>query len=813
MKKFTLASLFSLMLFDVSAAQLYFIDTPIANQQKAQDYLSSEFARQYRFSIERRGNYGTYYSFMPLHQGKPVFNLVDSIAINKEKVAFRAYQSQITPAVPQLTWPSIEHVALTEIATLLKKPLASLQLNSATKGWWQTRQGLQPVWNIDLTYGDVDDRVTSHFMISADKESLLGQQGHIAKYRESVEVAASGHEVQSWLFNPDPKTSLMSDSLHSEYQVDKSLPNAAYRLVTLKDLTPVGESFQLDGPYVKVRDFIEPVEAVQSVPTQGPLNYNPESASFLQQMAYYHIDTAQRHLQFLGFREDKTIHYQPIVIDAQGSLNDQSAYSFYQHRILLGIGGRPDAQDADVIWHEYAHSITHFINPYEEGGDSGAIGEGFADFFAGAHSYRDEQGKLFEPDVMFNWDARFGNRTPRTLNDVNAQYNANYYYPAHVSVRGSLGDQLWSTPIFQSFKLAEQRYGEQGMDEMERIVIEAMYGLGAGVTMNKLALSTIDIAKRMYPTKSYSDDLQTAFARHNLLPKFINLTQADDITKVSGQDNLTLTVTNIGNTPLSNVTFTAQQHASFSLSKVTLSALDAGGTTQVSMPLQWLKGVTCGDDFSSKVTVNFDSSVPVINTEITDVDVVVGRAEQLNATGEGGVLKDATGTIGGAVTSNGISTFYLDVGNSETVIDKDFRLALDINHPDLQQVSIKLTSPSGRSVTVWNNAFYSQPRFNFELPSNINDVEFSVFYGEKFSGQWKLQIVDHVSSPSSDMPTRLNRWQLSQTKSYQCDSPVAPTPKPTSEPTSTKASSGGAWSWPTYLFIVLLAGWRAKKIP
>ena len=818
MKKLALAIALSLAAVQVDAAQLHFIDQSVSSQQQAQTYLSDKLTRDYQFAVQRRGHFGTYYSFMPLYESRPVFNLVDSLAVSNANRAFRYYQAQISHGAETASWPTESRLSLAEIVSIVDKPLAQLVANDIVEGWWQTPSGLSAGWRVDLSYGEDEDRIRHFFIIAADKTRLLGEQGYVAPYQLETTAVHSGNDVTTWLFDPDPKTSMMSETLHTEYVQDQRLPQAAFRLVTLRDLTRVEDQLALTGPYVKVADFLPPEEPVALLPDAGPLTSEQDSSTFLQQMAYYHIDTAQRHLRQLGFVQDKAIHYQPMVIDAQGSSNDQSAYSFYQNRILLGIGGRPDAQDADVIWHEYAHSITHFINPFEIGGDSGAIGEGFADFFAGAHSYRDEQGKIFEPDVMFNWDARFGGRTPRTLNDVNAQYNANYYYPAHISVRGTLGDQLWSTPIFQSLKLAEQHHGIEGMDDVERVLLEAMYGLGAGVTMNQLALSTIDIAKRMYPNRRYSEDLQQQFAEHNLLPKFVNVSQAQDISALSGQDELIVSVTNISDTDLTNVTLTPVANDHFSLAPANVANVPAGASQQVTLPLAWLKTATCGADFSLEFDVGFNSAVPVISSEKSRMTMVVGQAQRDTVIGEGGVIKDASGTSGGAVTSNGVSTFYLDVTNSDLTLDKDFRVNLDFTHPDLQKISIELTSPSGRSVRLWNNGYYSQTHFDFELPSSISDVDLSVFHDEQFRGRWKLQIVDERPSQDKDIVAQLHRWSISQTQTYQCQAPTPnPPPTPAPEPTpapdvvTKKSSSGGPFNPLSYLFIALLIGWRIRN--
>ena len=89
----------------------------------------------------------------------------------------------------------------------------------------------------------------------------------------------------------------MSETLQHEYDKAVDLPDAAFRLVELKDLTETNRGLQLKGPYAHVIDFAAPNENVQLLPVNETMQSHHSSASFLQQMAYYHIDKAQRHLQ------------------------------------------------------------------------------------------------------------------------------------------------------------------------------------------------------------------------------------------------------------------------------------------------------------------------------------------------------------------------------------------------------------------------------------------------------------------------------------------------------------------------------------
>ncbi|MCX2767131.1 proprotein convertase P-domain-containing protein [Pseudoalteromonas sp. B530] len=755
-----------------TAAELQFVTGRAINSQQAEQLLETKLARKYQFSYRRKGQFGNYYSFMPTYDALPIFNIVDSVATDQQGLAFRLYVSRFsTLNVDEGTVsvaPSIE-----QVGALIDKQVDHFSIEEIKRGWWLEQQGLRFVWNVLVSETLQGEVVTQHYFIDADATKILGQRGAIPAYQSEVEPEYSGRIKQSWLFDPDPKTSLMSEDIEQQFTPQTEFADAAFRLVELKDLTLIGNQLALTGPYARVTDFAEPHEVVEMLPVAGVAKNHHSSASFLQQMAYFHVDSAQRHLQELGFTGDKLIHYAPITIDAQGSYNDQSAYSFHQKRILLGVGGHADAQDADVIWHEYGHSVTNFINPYDDGADSGAIGEGYADFLAASHSYRDPQGYEFEPDVMFNWDARFGQRRPRTLNDSKARYNPNYHYPAHIHVAGSLGDQLWSTPLFQSFKEAEAHYGVKGMNDMEKIVIEAMFGLGAGITMPNLALSTLDMAKRLYPNEHYADILQQHFSHHNLLPKLLVIEQAKVIDTLTSDPSVVVNIKNISPYSLKDIQFASTEDSTIKIATQQVGDIKAGDsiTHTFSITFDDAFELSCGMSAFVPVLEKYSTGIPVLNQSLQQLEVTLGQPNLFVVKGEGGVLKDATGEPSGVVHSKGITNFYLDVEQQSLQVSDDLKFELQLEHNDLSQVSIKLISPAGVAVVIWDQSYYPHSKFEFSLPSDVANVDFSPLEGQSFNGQWQLQVVDHKPDFSEliNTPT-LKAWQLSQVTDYHCHS-------------------------------------------
>src|SRR5688500_20215038 len=105
-------------------------------------------------------------------------------------------------------------------------------------------------------------------------------------------------------------------------------------------------------------------------------------------MAYYWVTQAQLYLQGLGFGST----YRGVNDESQDVRINQwgqdNSYSWDKHDILrFGKGGVDDAEDAEVILHEYGHAIQYSQQPGGSGGfgsslEAGSIGEGFADYWA-----------------------------------------------------------------------------------------------------------------------------------------------------------------------------------------------------------------------------------------------------------------------------------------------------------------------------------------------------------------------------------------------------------------------------------------------
>ena len=324
---------------------------------------------------------------------------------------------------------------------------------------------------------------------------------------------ASGINGTGFVFDPDPRQTLNNETL-----VDTSPASAfeaAYLSKPLNDLTVTGGVYNLSGPYVNLKNIESPATG-PSTTTNGIWTAKRGNNAFDDTNVYYHLDQSQRYIQSLGFTGAKSIINRPLDVDTDGvNGDDNSHYSGGNPDYLaFGHGCVNDSEDADVILHEYGHAIHRNINSGWSGGDTGAMGEGFGDYWAASYSYSKPNGTSFHPEWVFTWDGHSSCWDGRLLNRTNATYNSGRTYSAHQSVTEAgvtfSSDELWSAPLFESMK-ALLAAGKPRAN-IDKIILEAHFGLGSNVRMPAMATAIVNAAKNLYPADlAYANTFQAKF--------------------------------------------------------------------------------------------------------------------------------------------------------------------------------------------------------------------------------------------------------------------------------------------------------------
>lgn len=337
-------------------------------------------------------------------------------------------------------------------------------------------------------------------------------------------VAPSGINGSGYAFDPDPRTALNTDNLTDTSAA--SAFDAAYSTKTLRDLTVTSGVYSLTGPYVNIKNIESPATA-PSTTTNGVWTAKRGNNAFDDTNVYFHLDQSQRYIQSLGFTGTKSILNRSMDVDTDGVNGDDNSHfsgTGATGYLAFGHGCVNDSEDADVILHEYGHGIQASINSSWSGGDTGAMGEGFGDYWAASYSYSTPNGKIYHPEWAFSWDGHGSCWAGRMLNRTDAKYNSSKTYGAHTSVTENgvtfQSDELWSAPLYSA--MVSLIAAGKPRANIDQIILEAHFGLGSNVKMPAMATAIVNAAKTLFPSDlSYANTFQAKFEAQNILTSVV----------------------------------------------------------------------------------------------------------------------------------------------------------------------------------------------------------------------------------------------------------------------------------------------------
>lgn len=781
------------------AAELQFVDEkPITTtpQQWLEQRLGVTLAPDY----DRASLLGHHYSFRQLVKGLPVATIQAAVSVDKTGKPWRIYHNS-RPL--QSSEPGCDAGGnLDSLIEELRAAGSEIDPLGAVEAWyWRDGDTLVPALRQRVREHQAGNAKATYVQLfaSCDGSRELGRWMDAASTQASRTAEAGDVVVEARVFDPDPRTQLQDASLvwHDELV----LADTAYQDRVPLPVTLQGGRYLLSGPHARVVDAMEPDTAPFSSDDPQAFRLTRDDRGFADINAYYHLDLAQRHIKKLGFTG---LIPGALDIDTEAGYQDNSLYDPFERRLELGHSGVPDAEDPMVIWHEFGHAVQHHIVPdLGEEADWGAIGEGFSDYLAASHRQRSEAGRQFEPAMVFNWDARFTDRTPRQLDDLRARYHPDYSYPAHRTINGSNGDQLWGTPLFQALLASVTEHGEGARDEFDRVIIESHFGLGPAIRMPQLARITVDTAARLYPARHYASHLEQAFRQHGLLLAPVNIALAEGSAIELGQrQSVQVTLTNQGSAPVTLNELTLALPAGLQADPYQLQAttLAAGASTTTTLRLLAQSPLACGDEVSLPVSLVMTGTSPTERQWQQPLSLPIGTPIISRATGQPLLLSDAQ-----SEEVRGLSQASLQLEKTNAKVSEQLQLTLDLQHNALDELEIWLNSPSGTRLQIWDKGYSPLPRLKGVFPTELLPLQaFTPLLGEPLAGRWTLEVVD--SKPGHQ--GRINGWSISQRTGAQCGEPIAPPDDGIIHFPVDDSSGGGAAN---LLWLLPLAIWRRLR--
>jgi Zn-dependent metalloprotease len=324
---------------------------------------------------------GTHITFAQHYEGVPVFGAEVKVHVSRDGRVI---------AMNNTTVPGLQLDVQPKISAERALDLVLSGLPAADRR--DAELALPPELVID---GDVDPpalayrvvvstvRQTLEFFVNAKTEALLGEPSDLNRY-----VNGMGS-----VFKDNAVVATGNNNLVDNNDAASAVPSSAYSIVTLQGLA--GNN-QLDGQFASGSG-----SQSRAVGSNNNFLFLRDNNGFSETMAYFHIDFAERYIQSLGFT---SVNNRQQVFSIDQITADNSFYSPSTKAISYGTGGVDDAEDGEVIIHEYGHSIQDNQVPgwgaTEEGG---AMGEGFGDYFAASVNGRMSSRAQFI--CIAEWDA------------------------------------------------------------------------------------------------------------------------------------------------------------------------------------------------------------------------------------------------------------------------------------------------------------------------------------------------------------------------------------------------------------------------
>ena len=286
------------------------------------------------------------------------------------------------------------------------------------------------------------------------------------------------------VFAPNPVQDLGIQTLTDQKDAASAVPAAAYHSVTLTDLDGSG---YLSGKWAVVRSQTGP-------PAYSPTNafvYDRQQDQFEQVMAYYWITEAQRYIQSLGFGTSfRPVNMRPQAVRINQWGADNSFATDKQDEIRFGKGGVDDAEDAEVILHEYGHAI-HFSQGFQFSTEqAGAISEGFGDYWAvTVTEVVDKTLGVASPDpaCVADWDSTsYTSSVPHCLRRLDEGKT----YPTDLVGEVHADGEIWSQALWTIRNAI-------GNVKADTAILQGQFGFDGG-TMPALAADIVAAAKSLY---------------------------------------------------------------------------------------------------------------------------------------------------------------------------------------------------------------------------------------------------------------------------------------------------------------------------
>ena len=309
------------------------------------------------------------------------------------------------------------------------------------------------------------DGPTWELFIDANDGKLIAGPKDINRYATGV----------GQVFKVNAVVATHDNTLRDNADSAAAVPASAYSIVALEGLSGNGS---LDGLFASSAGTKK-----RAFDTTNSFIFDRGNDGFSETMGYYYIDYAERYIQSLGFNN---VNNRQQVFSVNKLKVDNSFYSPQSEEITYGLGGVDDAEDAEVILHEYGHSIQDNQVPgFGTTLESGAMGEGFGDYWGASVGAQFSGG--FQDLCLADWDATsYSSTNPPCLRRL----DSTKHYPE--DIQGEVHDdgEIWSAALWQI-------RNSIGATDADTVIIAAHFLLAPNATFNQGANAIVTAASSL----------------------------------------------------------------------------------------------------------------------------------------------------------------------------------------------------------------------------------------------------------------------------------------------------------------------------
>jgi hypothetical protein len=258
------------------------------------------------------------------------------------------------------------------------------------------------------------------------------------------------------------------------------------------------DSFRLESQYAFLMEISFPFEDTYDQPSDT-FSFTRDQQGFEAVNAYYHINQMAQYTVDMGYG----ILTDTIGVDVHAFGGaDNSAYDPNNHTLQFGEGGIDDAEDGEVVIHEYVHSLSELASPDNTiGSERGAMEEGHCDYMSKAYSrtFNDNT-----PNKVFSWDG-----FNPFFSGINI--NTNKKYPNDLTQNKNEDRNIWSSVLM----CVHDYIGRLPTDSL---VLEHFFYQGPNTTMAQMAKILLTIDSSDFDKRYYSP-LKQCLVDGNFVPR------------------------------------------------------------------------------------------------------------------------------------------------------------------------------------------------------------------------------------------------------------------------------------------------------